>query len=149
VVIVAVALGLAFGITRLRRALLHQLQEGVRALVQVARRPAKLAVLTLGAVVVTSSYILALVASLHAFGSGTPALTVAFVYLGGSALAAASPTPGQIGTIEAALVAGLVAVGETTGAAVAGVLAFRLLTFWLPILPGWVAFRSLRHYGTV
>jgi uncharacterized membrane protein YbhN (UPF0104 family)/membrane-associated phospholipid phosphatase len=149
VVVIAVAVGVVFGITRLRRALIHQLREGARALVQVARRPAKLAVLTLGAAVVTSSYIFALVASLHAFGSGTPAPTVAFVYLGGSALAAASPTPGQIGTMEAALVAGLVAVGGATGPAVAGVLAFRLLTFWLPILPGWVAFRSLRHYGTV
>jgi hypothetical protein len=26
---------------------------------------------------------------------------------------------------------------------VAGVLAFRIVTFWLPIFPGWLAFRRL------
>jgi uncharacterized membrane protein YbhN (UPF0104 family) len=31
------------------------------------------------------------------------------------------------------------------GPAVAGVLTFRLLTFWLPILPGFLAYRYLRH----
>jgi hypothetical protein len=29
------------------------------------------------------------------------------------------------------------------------VLAFRLVTFWLPILPGWLAYRSLRAAGTI
>jgi uncharacterized membrane protein YbhN (UPF0104 family) len=29
------------------------------------------------------------------------------------------------------------------------VLAFRLLTFWLPILPGWLAYRALRVDGTI
>ena len=46
--------------------------------------------------------------------------------------------------MEAALVAGLTAVGAPTGPAVAGVLAF-----WLPILPGWLAYRALRADGTI
>ena len=33
--------------------------------------------------------------------------------------------------------------------AVAGVLAFRLLTYWLPILPGWLAYRALRADGAI
>jgi uncharacterized membrane protein YbhN (UPF0104 family) len=40
-------------------------------------------------------------------------------------------------------------VGAAAGPAVAGVLAFRLLTFWLPILPGWLAYRALRATGTI
>jgi hypothetical protein len=44
---------------------------------------------------------------------------------------------------------GPAAVGAPTGPAVAGVLAFRLLTFWLPILPGWLAYRALRANGTI
>jgi uncharacterized membrane protein YbhN (UPF0104 family) len=40
-------------------------------------------------------------------------------------------------------------VGAPTGPAVAGVLAFRLLTFLLPILPGWLAYRALRADGTI
>ena len=45
--------------------------------------------------------------------------------------------------MEAALIAGLTGVGIASGPAVAGVLAFRLATFWLPIIPGYLAFRSL------
>ena len=51
--------------------------------------------------------------------------------------------------MEAALVTGLTAVGAPAGPAVAAVLAFRLLTFWLPILPGWLAYRTLRVSGTI
>jgi glycosyltransferase 2 family protein len=43
----------------------------------------------------------------------------------------------------------LVDAGAQIGPAVAGVLAFRLLTFWLPILPGWLAYRSLRAAETI
>jgi membrane-associated phospholipid phosphatase len=47
--------------------------------------------------------------------------------------------------VEAALVVGLMALGVQTGPAVAGVLTYRLLTFWLPIIPGFLAFRYLQH----
>jgi uncharacterized membrane protein YbhN (UPF0104 family) len=50
-----------------------------------------------------------------------------------------------LGAVEAALVASLTAVGVQTGPAVAGVLTYRLLTFWLPILPGFLALRYLQH----
>ena len=53
----------------------------------------------------------------------------------------ADAQPGQ--TPEAALIAGLTGVGIASGPAVAGVLAFRLATFWLPIIPGYLAFHSL------
>jgi hypothetical protein len=29
------------------------------------------------------------------------------------------------------------------------VLMFRLATFWLPIAPGWIAFRRLRRSGAI
>ena len=43
--------------------------------------------------------------------------------------------------MEAALVAGLTGVGMDPAIAVAAVLSYRLLTFWLPILPGWLCLR--------
>jgi uncharacterized membrane protein YbhN (UPF0104 family) len=46
-------------------------------------------------------------------------------------------------------VAALTGLGVRVGPAVAGVLGFRLVTFWLPILPGWLAFRSLRREGVI
>jgi uncharacterized membrane protein YbhN (UPF0104 family) len=45
--------------------------------------------------------------------------------------------------MEAALVAGFTAIGMDSGIAVATVLSYRLATYWLPILPGWLSFRSL------
>jgi undecaprenyl-diphosphatase len=60
-----------------------------------------------------------------------------------SAIAAASPTPGGLGAIEAALVAGLTGVGLGSGPAVSAVLTYRLATYWLPVAPGWIALHAL------
>jgi len=94
------------------------------------------------------SYGLVLIASAAAFGVDVAAIDMFAVYLGGTAVAAASPTPGNLGAVEVTLSAGLVAIGVPSGAAVAAVLIYRLLTFWLPLLPGFLAFRYLRsrHY---
>ena len=45
----------------------------------------------------------------------------------------------------AALVAGLTGVGMQPGPAVSAVLLYRLATYWLPVLPGWLCWRSLQH----
>ena len=50
---------------------------------------------------------------------------------------------------EAALIAGLAGVGMQARPAVWAVLLYRLATYWLPLLPGWLSRRSLQHreYG--
>lgn len=63
----------------------------------------------------------------------------------GSAVATAAPTPGGLGALEAALIAGLVAAGMENTIAVPAVFLYRLATFWLPILPGWASFTYLRR----
>jgi undecaprenyl-diphosphatase len=98
---------------------------------------------------VTAGYALALVAAVEAFGGGLPATKIVAVYLGGSALAAVSPTPGGLGALEAALVAGLTGVGAAAGPSVAAVLVYRLVTYWAPVLPGLVLFRRLRARGAL
>ncbi|MBD8077931.1 hypothetical protein [Cellulosimicrobium arenosum] len=45
--------------------------------------------------------------------------------------------------MEAVLVASLTGVGLDATTALAAVVLYRLATFWLPIAPGAVAFRSL------
>ena len=92
---------------------------------------------------------LALAACLRAFGAAVSPERVAAAFLGGSALASAAPTPGGVGAVEAALVAALTGFGVRTGPAVAAVLAFRLITFWLPAVPGWAVFRSLRRQAVI
>ena len=65
------------------------------------------------------------------------------VYLAGATIGQAAPTPGGLGAVEAALAAGLTAAGLDAGLAVSAVLLYRLLTFWLPTLPGYWSFNYL------
>jgi undecaprenyl-diphosphatase len=110
----------------------------------VATNPKRAIALIAGSGGVTACYALGLVASVNAFGGGVGAGKVIAVYLGGAALAAVAPTPGGMGPLEAALVAGLIGVGLATGPAVAAVLVYRLISYWAPVLPGFILYRSLR-----
>jgi len=153
-VLVAVVLALAgFGLAlrspHSRRRLVAPMLRATRSLGDVLRRPAKAAELFGGSALLTASYALALAASLKAFGADVAMVHVFAVYLGGAAVASFSPTPGGLGAMEAALVAGLTAVGVAHGPAIAGVLTFRLVTYWIPILPGWLTFRSLQRRGVL
>ncbi|MFI2714314.1 lysylphosphatidylglycerol synthase domain-containing protein [Micromonospora sp. NPDC018662] len=68
---------------------------------------------------------------------------VILVSLVGEGVSSAAPTPGGLGATEAALVSGLLLYGLPLDAAVAGTLIYRLATFWLPVPPGYLAFRVL------
>jgi uncharacterized membrane protein YbhN (UPF0104 family) len=72
---------------------------------------------------------------------------VGLVCLAGSALGQAAPNPGGVGAVEAVLIAGLSAVGIDNEVAGPSVFLFRLATFRLPVLPGWLAFRHLTRQG--
>ena len=43
------------------------------------------------------------------------------------------------------MISGLVAAGVADAAAVPAVFLYRLISFWLPLLPGWFAFRWLQR----
>jgi undecaprenyl-diphosphatase len=117
----------------------------VHGIGDVARRPSKLLGLFGGSVTVTFSYMITLYVALQAFGGGLPFATVGAVYLVGAAVATAAPTPGGLGAVEAALIAGLVSAGLDSAVAVPAVFLYRLATFWIPILPGWGCFTWLER----
>ena len=56
------------------------------------------------------------------------------------------PVPGGIGVAEASLAAGLMAYGVPPTIAGAAALTQRLVTFYLPPIWGWVAFRWLSKH---
>ena len=129
-----------------RKQLLPGLRSAAASLRRVAASPVKMGLLFGGSALITLAYIAALVASIKAFTSTGPSLIViGAVYLASAALAAAAPTPGGLGAIEAALIAGLQGVGMHAGPAVSAVLLYRLATYWLPILPGWLSWRFLQR----
>ena len=129
-----------------RRWTRKQLIPGVRSaagsLRQAAASPVKLGLLFGGSALITLAYIAGLAASVQAFGGGPGLVVLGAVYLAAAALAAAAPTPGGLGAIEAALVAGLTGVGMQARPAVSAVLLYRLATYWLPVLPGWLCWWS-------
>jgi len=127
------------------RKLLPPLKSSLVSLGRVARSPVRLALLFGGSALVTLAYIAGLVASVKAFGVSASIAQIGAVYLVGSLIAAASPTPGGIGAIEAALAAGLTGIGIPSGPAVSAVLLYRLATYWLPVPPGWLSWRLLQR----
>jgi uncharacterized protein (TIRG00374 family) len=113
------------------------------ALVKVISEPRRLIFAMFGAVGMNLAYILCLAASIRAFGDSTALITVAFIYLAGATLGSLAPTPGGLGAVEAVLVAALTAGGLPAATAISVTLLYRLVTFWLPVLPGWLGFNYL------
>ena len=91
----------------------------------------------------------ALVAALMAIGV-RPRLSVVLLAYGASALLSMIPlTPGGIGFVEAGLTAMLVLSGVPSGDALLATLAYRVVSYWLPLPAGLVAHLLFRHrYGT-
>jgi uncharacterized protein (TIRG00374 family) len=55
------------------------------------------------------------------------------------------PLPGGIGGVDGAMIGAFSAFGISTSLAVVSVLAYRAFAFWLPTLPGGVAYLQLRR----
>ncbi|MEW1604478.1 lysylphosphatidylglycerol synthase transmembrane domain-containing protein [Streptomyces sp. NPDC093808] len=118
----------------------------VPRMLDVLQRPQKLVTGIGGMLLLTACFVMCLDASIRAFGDESTSVSiasVAVVFLAGNALGSAAPTPGGVGAVEATLTVGLIAVGLPKEVAAPAVLLFRLLTLWLPVLPGWLAFNHL------
>jgi putative heme transporter len=89
--------------------------------------------------------LLCLAAATRALGLPVGVTTLAGIYLGVQIVRQVPLTPGGVGVIETALVAGLTATGATAISAAAAVLIYRLLSCWLIIPVGGVAALTLRR----
>ncbi|MGW5623538.1 lysylphosphatidylglycerol synthase domain-containing protein [Streptomyces olivaceus] len=118
----------------------------VPRMLDILQRPQKLITGIGGMLLLTACFVMCLDASIRAFGDESTTISlasVAVVFLAGNALGSAAPTPGGVGAVEATLTVGLIAVGLPKEVAAPAVLLFRLLTLWLPVLPGWLVFNHL------
>jgi glycosyltransferase 2 family protein len=107
-------------------------------------RPSKVAAALSLSLGLTAAYVLVFYMCGLAVGISLPVSGMFAVFTIGLIATTATPTPGGLGGAEAGLVAGLVAYGVDTSTALACVLLYRLLTFWLPILPGFLIFLRIR-----
>jgi len=107
--------------------------------------PSALALATGFAVLNWLTDLLCLVAAAHAFGLPVDIGTIASIYLGVQVVRQIPLTPGGIGLVETGLLAGLATAGAPGAAAAATVLTYRLLSCWLIIPVGGLAWLGLRR----
>ena len=96
-----------------------------------------------GAVLFWAFQILVLWAAFRAFGDAPPAAVLVQAFFVGM-LGNLLPMPGGVGGVEGGMIASFVAFGVDGGLAVVAVLAYRAFTFWLPLIPGVIAYFQLR-----
>jgi uncharacterized protein (TIRG00374 family) len=89
--------------------------------------------------------LLCLVAACRAVGLPVGVTTLAGLYLGVQIVRQVPLTPGGVGVIDTALVAGLTAAGATAVTAAAAVVIYRLLSCWLLLPLGGAAALTLRR----
>ena len=97
----------------------------------------------LGAVAWWGFDISVLWACFHAFGLSPPKGVIIMSYFLGM-LGNTLPLPGGIGGVDGGMIGAFTAFGVNVEGAVVAVLAYRAFAFWLPTLPGAVAYLQLR-----
>ena len=98
----------------------------------------------LGAVAWWGFDIAVLWAMFHAFGTPPPFTVIWMAYFIGT-LGNLLPLPGGLGGVEGGMIGALVAFGVEFNLAVVAVLAYRGISFWLPSVPGAIAYLQLRR----
>ncbi|WP_354642222.1 lysylphosphatidylglycerol synthase transmembrane domain-containing protein [Kitasatospora camelliae] len=145
-VIAAVAPLRRFVVTRVRSLFFGV----VPRMLDLMQTPSKLVTGFGGILLLNLSFTACLDASVQAFGGAEITFSaVAVVFLTANAAGSAIPTPGGIGPVEIALIGALTVANVPPSVATPAVFLYRLLTFWLPVLPGWIAYNVLQRKGAL
>jgi uncharacterized protein (TIRG00374 family) len=86
-------------------------------------------------------------AAFHAFGAEPPIFVITLGYflgLVGNAL----PFFGSLGGVDGGMIGALVALGTVAPVTIAAVVVYRLISCWIPTLPGLAAYFQLRRRMT-
>jgi uncharacterized protein (TIRG00374 family) len=111
-----------------------------RQLAGYRRQPWKLIAAFATSMILTLCNVFCLYFCMQAVGVSLSFLAVFLIFSFAVSAGTATPTPGGLGGYEAALTAGFVAYGVPNAAALAIALLYRLISYWLPLLAGSVAF---------
>ncbi len=98
----------------------------------------------LGAIAYWAFNIAVLWACFHAFGDPPPLTVIIMGYFVGF-LGNLLPLPGGIGGVDGGMIGAFAAFGVPLSLVVPAVLAYRIFTFWLPTIPGAIAYFQLRR----
>jgi uncharacterized membrane protein YbhN (UPF0104 family) len=98
----------------------------------------------LGAIAWWGFDIAVLWACFHAFGASPPKAVIVMAYFVGM-VGNTLPLPGGIGGVDGGMIGAFTAFGVDVEVSIVSVLAYRAFAFWLPTLPGAVAYFQLRR----
>ena len=118
-------------------------------LTEIANDPKKMSQLFGGAILGKVANITAFWLSALAFDVDISFPKAGALYIIATTIGSAVPTPGGVGGVEAALTAALLSFGVDNATAAGVVLLFRMLTFWLPTIPGYGFLRYAQRKGIV
>ena len=116
-----------------------------RSALRDLRSPRRLLLLVGGNLGSTLLFSLTLGVFVEALGSSVSFSDLVVISISVSLLAGLLPVPGGIGVVESGLTFGLVAAGVAEGPAFAAVILYRMATFYVPPLWGYLAFHSLER----
>lgn len=133
---VCAAVAVVLLVRRLRTAVFSFLRAALGEARTVHTRPSRAIALWGGSLAFPALQAAGLAAVGRALDLPVPPAHMAVAYLAATIAVAAVPTPGGIGSVEAALIVTLVAAGAPVALATAVVLAYRIITVWVPLVPG-------------
>jgi uncharacterized membrane protein YbhN (UPF0104 family)/tRNA A-37 threonylcarbamoyl transferase component Bud32 len=148
-VVLLVSVVLIFTVPKLREKVLPPVRSALSSLWAVIRDRRKRLELFGGSIAVELLYALALGATCLAYGIHLNIAQLVFVNCSAAFLSGLVPVPGGIGAAEAALAAGLIAMGVDESSAFAIAITQRLWTFYLPPLWGYASLQWLTRKGYV
>jgi uncharacterized protein (TIRG00374 family) len=119
---------------------------GIRDALAFVREPSRGGIAIAGAIGFWAAQIGILWAAFHAFGAHVPLAVIVQGFFVGM-IANLLPLPGGVGGVDAGMIGAfaLFDLGIGGGTIFAAVLTYRLIAFWLPLIPGVIAFFQLRR----
>jgi glycosyltransferase 2 family protein len=130
---------------KLRQFAYNITQEVVSTLRFYRQRPGRLVKALLFCCLLTVSYVTVFYLCVAGVGLDVSVAHVFLVFTIGLIAGTATPTPGGLIGAEAGLTGGLIAYGVPADQALAAALLYRFLTYWLPLLPGFIVFVRIRR----
>ena len=121
------------------------LARGTRTAFEFVRHPRSGALAMLGAIGFWAANIAILWASFEAFGLSVPLAVLIQGFFVGMAANLFPFAPAGVGAVDAGLIGTFVLFGLPGSTVLVAVLLYRMMAFWLPILPGVAAFVQLRR----
>ncbi len=123
------------------------IKEYGRQIVELFSHPKTLAISALGSVIQNTTLAAAFWVCLFAFGYRLDFIVTLFLFLLSNAIGSAVPTPGGLGAVETVVSLTFVGVGVPSSTAVSATLLFRLMTYWLRMLFGYVYLKWMQHHN--